>query len=399
MLPRILVQGRWIAQLPGMGGMYGGVSDDYCAEGANVVLRFPQTRATVCGTEMTSASLGKEGYAMPNELTQYLRVGQRALIHFGAGAPEEWRSSTTIRGWVAGISLLLDTPVLDGIRVSLERGGACTTRLLVEGMAIGFNSVVADANRNQSIFRVTWPADVEYVAIRKFERMKLRAPGVLHTTDGEKFDVEVRDVSIGGCRLFTTQSINTGSEVGISLQLFGGSALGPIPSVVRNEAATGKGVLVGCQFTNLDSVSRLEIECYLGTRPDVIRAGATSTPRAVIISRDLAFIESVRGLLDAAECEVVAAPSAVDGFHALRAAPTQVALAQCDLPDMTGVDICHVTHLAHGLEKLPIILFGGMPEDEAAANAAGAWRFFPSGTQPNMIARAIQEKLAPAVSP
>ena len=80
-------------------------------------------------------------------------------------------------------------------------------------------------------------------AARDFERSPTRARGVCRTDRGQEFEVESRDISLGGCRV---DDLVGGMSLGAFVSLFI-EGTGPI----RAEVAWRQGDRVGLEFVQL----------------------------------------------------------------------------------------------------------------------------------------------------
>ena len=220
---------------------------------------------------------------MPNDLASILRVGQQTLVSFGVKSVEQVRYLTIVRGWVAGNYIMLDSPAFQNRPISLVLGAPCSVRFLAEGTACGFSSAIVRASRNEPIIQIAWPSSVEYLIVRKYERIRLFIPCTLHSKQFGVVTAELRDLSVGGCRIFTPVSLKPGADFTISFESFAGAMLGPLAAVSRNENPSGAGFLVGCQFDALGDVARLELECFVSLKRESMRDGSELTRRVIVI--------------------------------------------------------------------------------------------------------------------
>lgn len=332
---------------------------------------------------------------MPPELTNALRVGQQVLVHFGGKSPDQARYSTVLRGWVTGSYLMLDSPQYQGRAVALVLGAPCSARFLMDDTACGFASTVVRAQRGEPLFRLAWPSDVEFVSIRRHERVGVSIPCALSTPAGVGQRGELRDLSIGGCRIFLAAGLAVDTRIEVSFELPIGSLLGPIAATVRNANPADEGFLVGCQFDSLDDAARIELECFLKLQQEMLRADNGAVRRVLVIGQAPELVEALRRILKPDQWEVVMALNVIDGFYSLRRVSPQVVVAQYDMPDLSGREIARIIHASSTMARLPVMLVGGKESDAADAQAGGAHAFFAAGTAPEALAQAIVECAPP----
>jgi CheY-like chemotaxis protein len=328
---------------------------------------------------------------MSDDLVSILRVGQQVLIHFGARASDAVRHSTIVRGWVNRSYLMLDAPIVDGKAMPVVLGAPCVIRFLAEGTACGFSSSIVYAKRNETIFRIAWPTDVEFAVVRKHERVNTTLRCTVHGVARGPYAAEMIDLSTGGCRVHSSASVDPGSMISLTIETGPDKTLGPIKTVVRNTLVRGAGYSLGCQFEKLDETLRLEIEGLVTLRMQSMRANSESALRIILVGSNLLFIEAVRQVLVAAQCEVILAAGAIDAFHYLRSTHVNVLIAEWKQPDLPGSEICRVIRATKEFQELPVILFGGASGDKTSADNAGASRFFTAAAEPKDVAQTALE--------
>ena len=327
---------------------------------------------------------------MSDELAAILRVGQQALIHFGGRESDAPRYSTIFRGWVNRAYIMADTPMADGKPIPIVLGAPCVVRFLADGTACGFSANIVHAKRNEIIFRIGWPNDVEYVVVRKHERVRTAIRCSVGGTAHGVQTAELVDLSVGGCRVNLTVPVEQGASIVLSMETAPGKTLGPLKAIVRSTLVRGAGYSLGCQFESVNETVRLELENLVAMRMQSLRADAGTLPCTLVVATDAALVDAVKRTLTGLNWEVIVTSSVIDAFHCLRSSHVHALLAECGLTDLSGAEICRVVRATKEFENLPVILCNGVPNDEAAARAVGANHFFVSGTPAEQLAEAVR---------
>ena len=96
--------------------------------------------------------------------------------------------------------------------------------------------------------------------------------------------------------------------------------------------------------------------------------------RILVIDNHPVVLRAMTVFLEAAGHEVVTAGGGRDGLRKARRKPPDLALLDCDLPDMSGPDICRAIKADPALSGVPVVLVTGgiLQEAEPLALAAGA---------------------------
>ena len=319
--------------------------------------------------------------AQSRDIEKYLAVGTVVMFHTSSAQKGGARYRTAIRGWHNPSHILLDRPKISKDRfVVLQENQACVVRYLAEGTACAFNCSVRswDHRKYHACLRVTWPNEIECVAFRKFERVKVTLPCLL-TVGEDEVAGELRDLSLGGCGFTCAREVEKDATVSLSVTLPGVAELQGIQAVVRASRTTGQGALVGCEFTPGQAHAEYDIASYVSAvlgssgRGEGLRNGPI-----LVVENDEKMSQRLKENLKRRGYGTVLTSNTIDAAHRLRTASPDAVLLSATLSDLPGVDLCRVIKTNKVFAELPVFVYGGEGADtEAKAKAAGATGYFP----------------------
>jgi c-di-GMP-binding flagellar brake protein YcgR len=149
-----------------------------------------------------------------------LHVGERLQMELkGAGDPQHFY--TTLIGYVPGHSVLMRTPLAQGVPVPVREGEQVTVRAFSGRHAYTFESRVDRVCRvPYAYLHLAYPARVQRTVIRGALRVRVDLPGTA-TIDSRKADplpvaVTVADLSVSGALLEAARGLG---QVGEKLEL------------------------------------------------------------------------------------------------------------------------------------------------------------------------------------
>ena len=327
------------------------------------------------------------------EIERCLEVGAAALLHSAPNRKDGPRYKTCIRGWQAGSYVMHDLP--PGDELVMTRNQPCVIRFVAKGNACGFDArVLAWGNQLNPFFRVTWPAQIERMAIRKHDRVQLRVPCTVKGPDGKTMEAELRDVSAGGIGIQLTDPLAQDAPLTVSFLLPDGAAIRDIACVVRSAKPDQDGAYHGCQFGEGHEDSKNAIEFFVSTTLERADGGRPGGRRVLFVEPNANQIAALREVLAGHDVQVATAATVVDGFFRLRMVSPGVLLINYDQPGLDGIAVGKIIKGTPGLHVPPVILYGGEgPDIEKRAKEAGLDHYFASVVMTEQLAGQILKYL------
>jgi len=314
--------------------------------------------------------------AEEKDLEAYLNVGCPLVLHpepFQASAP---RYATRVRGWSKLSYLLIDRPRINNRFAAIRENQPCIVRFLHNGLACAFDTIILDWDTRQyhSYCRISWPTNVETVSFRKFERVRAEIPCDFEYNN-EKHSGIIEDISIGGCRVRTSVSVENDTLLKMDLSLPDGCILEQINAVVKNVRSVGEEFLLGCQFEEDQPEVESDIAFFVTT---VLERGEARTPdrlRIIIIDENRTIATVLRNLFEQKGMEVFSAACTVDGLSRLRLGSPDAVLISENMSDLPGIDSVRLIRATKGFETLPVYLYGGFLSAEEVTKTGATFYF------------------------
>jgi len=335
--------------------------------------------------------------ANENDLSEFLQVGSTALFQPGLQPGAAPSIRTNILGWKTKSYIFLERPRMRDRFLPLAEGLTCVVRFVREGAACGFASTVIDWSNfeSDSWCRIAWPDEVHSVGFRRHQRVETNIPCTFVGEDGRTGNGEIRDISVGGCRIASDMTFEKDARLKLSFILPGCGPLQDVETIVRRMDTNASSKFLGCEFAEEQAHVGSEIAFFITCKRTTADGLVSDRPRVLVIDQSHAN----RGLLwrafDARGCEVITANSTVDGIFRLQMLNPIGLLVSRTLPDMEGLDVCRLIRANKSFESLPIVLYG----EEGDSNSAPDLRaehihYFPSLQAVNAICDAIMQAAA-----
>ena len=147
-------------------------------------------------------------------------------------------------GYLAGRSLIVTTPKLDGKVLMMREGQPFVVRILSGNRVVGFNSKVLRSSASPYPYmHLAYPQEMEQIVVRKAQRVRVKLFSALQNTTNPAFSFEkpqpatVVDISTSGALVVSEQRLaEADDEVKLSFafKMGGVEKLMSIPSRVRN---------------------------------------------------------------------------------------------------------------------------------------------------------------------
>ena len=168
-----------------------------------------------------------------------LEIGDNLQLQFGGD--EATRHYAKVIGYLAGRSLVVSTPVVDGHAMAVSEGKPVTVRLMSGNNIVGFSvTVICVSVRPYPHLHLSFPKDVQAVTVRKALRVDLNMVATAQPClpDSSEIDpaqnaesITIQDMSTSGALLIANKPL----------------------------AETGQGVMVSLDFDVADSVERVSL--------------------------------------------------------------------------------------------------------------------------------------------
>lgn len=308
-----------------------------------------------------------------NSLSEFLEVGNMALFQVGLQPGAAASHRTNILGWHPGSYIFLERPRTRDRFLPMTEGMACVIRFVREGAACGFVSSVMDWSNfdADSWCRVAWPEEIHSVGFRRHQRVETNISCTLVAGDGKPVNGDIRDISVGGCRIVTSLAIEREASVRVSFILPGCGPLQDIEAVVRRIDTNADGRFIGCEFAEGQNHVASEIAFFVTCKRSGADGLTSDRPRVLVMDQN----HVNRGLLWRAfnerGYEVITANSAFEGIFRLQLIKPAGLIVSRQLPEMTGLDVCQLVRANGSFQSLPIVLYGEGDESGATPDVQG----------------------------
>lgn len=172
-----------------------------------------------------------------------LDIGDNLQLQIGAD--EETRYYVKVVGYLAGKSLVVTTPMLDGQVMPISEGQTLVVRLMSGNEIVGFSvTVLCSAARPYHHLHLSFPQNVQAVTVRKALRVDLNMPALAHACMTNSFELDAAQEQ----QEVTIQDMSTSGALLIAKK-----------PLVEN----GQGVLVSLDFDVADSVEKVTLQAIV----------------------------------------------------------------------------------------------------------------------------------------
>lgn len=316
-------------------------------------------------------------------IERYLAVGRVAVLQTEPQRRDGPRFSTSFIGWRRGRAIFIEHPrTAEGRDVAFRDAQPCVVRFVHEGQACAFTSDVLDwgAGRGDTQVRLRWPSQMERLSLRRHDRVLVSVACRVVLPEGKSIEGELHDLSMSGCGFAAAVVASKGDALQVSFRLPDGASIENLQVNVRMVRPTLDGCFLGCEFEPGQERLQNDISIYVTSElARARRASVMEQPRVLIVDAQVEFAEKLKRMLGRHGIDALSACSTLDAMHAIRSLPLQLVLINQAMPELSGTEICRLIRAARGLEKLPLLVYGGKAEDGIAALAHGAQRYLPAG--------------------
>jgi hypothetical protein len=214
----------------------------------------------------------------PFELAEKLQVGMTMQLKPESGSAQDKVYEVQVRGWDELKYILTSVPERIRGTTSLRPGLTVTARLLAEGVAFGFRTLIMDIqSRPASLVIMRYPGTIAMKDVRAHKRIAVFLVVTLTAgTDGqvESGECVMRDLAVGGCCIETDMELIVDTNVDLAFTLPNGKSLQKMASTVRNCREVGGRYAYGLQFLADESPKEAElIKKFFESVDDIIQDG------------------------------------------------------------------------------------------------------------------------------
>ena len=337
--------------------------------------------------------------ATKNEsLEDYLEVGVPVILELDPRHRNSGRYRTAFRGWRADSYILLDLPPSDTLKANLWRGQDCIIRFVANGAACGCPCMVSEwsLNRTFAYVRTTWPTTFERQQIRQHERVQVMSACSIATSGDIKAKGVLRDLSAGGCCLDVPlkEPPERGDVIRLGFELPDGTAFDELAAEVRSVTPLSGELRLGCQFTDVSTELRQDLEFYVSAIVNRMRGDNAGSPdkRILIIEPYPEVVQRLCKRLHDESFAVHVERSVVEACYRLKANRPDVILvnAECDVDSQV---LCRQIRQTKGMEKTPLFVYvDKVTQEEVDAEplkSAGATDYCPLESDPGDVVKRI----------
>lgn len=333
-----------------------------------------------------------------SDIERFLEVGMGAIFQSDPHDKKSPRFRTIMRGWERGACMILDLSGYEDRTLILRQHENCLLRFLSDGRACAVDCKVLDwrVNRQNPYFRVSWPHQVRYIAVRKDERLDAEIP--VELDDGaETFSGQIQDISVKGCRILATRQPPLGITLEATFTLPDGSVMEKTRYTVRNVSESGGRFILGCEMSDGREEVVSDLHFYVWTAVSRLRSGTGGLERVVAVSHRARGFDAVETAASRQGFTIYRGAGVVEGFCLMRLQPTcAVILDAADL-ELPPAEVIRVLRSTRGFQETPILVYNLPPAEQAALAAserAVAFGELDDGTVAKMVT-ALADMTAP----
>jgi len=335
---------------------------------------------------------------MANEQTSVesvLRVGNTVVLKLGPSDKEGLRHRTVVRGWEKPVEIVLDRPKDAGRYVPLYGDAPCVVLFVAEGKACAFETQILNWDNwgDNCRVRIAWPTVIETVSFRSHERSEVCLDCTLSQSDKPDVKGVIQDISLSGCGILLPVHVCKDTTVTLSFTLSDGHFLEGVKAVVRNGRRVGEeAFIMGCEFAGNQEHIQSEIGFFIATMCGRGEAGERRAGRVLIIDDSSERSAPLWRALTERGCEAYLASTAVDGLARLRLVGAKALVLNQEQQDLDPVAIVRLLRATHGLETLPVFVYGGNEAElRKKADEVGITGYFASSKMTDAICDAVVE--------
>lgn len=325
------------------------------------------------------------------DLEPHISVGCQVSFQTDAMVKEGPRYQTVIRGWSKPAHLMVDRPKLGGRFVAMRERQPCIIRFVRDGKAFAFDSVIIewDSRQTDAYCRIAWPTSFKVVPFRKYERAKVQLACRIET-DADSCDGQVIDLSIGGCRVQSSRTVQTGTTLLLNFTLPDGSVMNGVRCMVRNAQESSGQIYLGCEFLEGQICVESHIAFFLAMMLDRTGVRGTRASEIVLIDDELGHASELGQAFQAQGHAMLAFGNMMDGLVRLRAVPPRVVLLNENQKQLPGVAAARLIHTTPGLESIAVYLYKAQGKEVSEdAKSVGVQRCFTADMPASSIANQI----------
>ncbi|MDT8384591.1 MAG: flagellar brake protein [Gammaproteobacteria bacterium] len=166
-------------------------------------------------------------------------------LQLQVAADQGTRYYVKVIGYLAGKSLLVTTPMVDGHVLPISEGQSLIVRLMSGNEIVGFSvTVICSVARPYPHLHLSFPRNVQAVTVRKALRVDLNMPATVHPCLADSFAADAAQPS----QPVTIQDMSTSGALLI--------AKSPL-------VETGQGLLVSMSFDVADEVEEVTLQAIV----------------------------------------------------------------------------------------------------------------------------------------
>ena len=326
----------------------------------------------------------------------FLEVGNPVALQYEVGHKWAPRYPSCIRGWQMQKAIFVDRPKAGKRFVPVRDDQECIIRFLHDGNAIAFVSTVlrADTMTENAYCHIAWPSQVEVVPFRRFERASISLPCQLHVND-ETHAGEIRDLSAGGCGVFSSVYIPETTAIHLTFSLPIGVHLDRIAVTTRNVRPEADGHFLGFEFDKGQEHVRADLTFFVKLLLKGQKEWTPNHPRVLIIDQDKSQVTGLQEDFQSNGCDVFVAENLVDGIQRLHLYNPHALLIGHQQRGIPGEDFARMLRATEALASFPIFLYGmDHPMNETQAKEAGIDCCFESVTASARICSTVVGRIA-----
>jgi CheY-like chemotaxis protein len=333
-----------------------------------------------------------------DEIERCLEVGRPVVFSISTRRSADRSTRAIVRGWLRGSYVLLDIPDESGLGVGPRIGDQCKLRFLAEGDACGLDATLIDLGSGShfSYVKIAWPHAFMLTRVRKHQRVHVHIPCTVQVETGNPVSGEVQDISTGGCRIALEHPLSQGSRVSIVFELPGAGAPVTVAAEICAVGSFPGGAWLGCKFVDIIDELRYSIDFFIATTAANLRSTAQHSNCILIVNPDLSQVATLKQALATQGYDVTTAPNMIDGAFWLRASSPSLLLMHAEPKPFRGIDVLISLRSMPAFAAMPVVLYGGSPNDQKAALDAGATQYLPSSAQVQELVAAVVTSLKPS---
>jgi hypothetical protein len=244
-------------------------------------------------------------------------------------------------------------------------------QFLNEGVVCGFSSEFLDSGATRPpLFRISWPAVVETLCLRRHDRLEIDLPCVAVLPCGTRLECRIVDISAGGCRLLLPERVMAHTDVVLDFDLGMEHRFEGVQALVRCSTQEGTDFPAGVQFVEMDDATQHAIDFFVAAERSNMRTERGTATQVLLLHSGAERMESMREAMRQTGVWVQEEANLAHFFQRLGTGRFNAALVPAAHPHLSGSQLVQIVRDVAPPETLKLAVYGGGEKPGSMATGA-----------------------------